>query len=49
MPGFLDDCDECVCGHIKDEHESGFFSKCTIKDCECLDFKWNGVEEAEDE
>jgi len=49
MPGFLDDTDECICGHIKDEHfKSGFFLACKVEDCECADYEWNG-ESSEDE
>lgn len=22
--------EECVCGHVREEHENGFFTKCTI-------------------
>jgi hypothetical protein len=43
MPGFLDDTDECVCGHIKDEHaKQGFFLACQVDGCECGDYEWNG-------
>jgi hypothetical protein len=48
MPGFLDDTDVCVCGHIKDEHEGEVFVGCTVEDCDCSDFEWNGEEEDED-
>jgi len=48
MPGFLDDCDGCVCGHIKDEHKNGFFSPCKVKGCDCGDFEWDGVEDDAD-
>lgn len=29
----------CQCGHEQDEHEPGFFNKCAIDDCYCLDFE----------
>lgn len=29
----------CVCDHTEDEHEGGFFRKCTVKGCDCLDFE----------
>lgn len=54
MPGFLDDTDQCTCGHIKDEHaKSGFFLKCQVDGCDCGDYEWDGesgndVEEKED-
>lgn len=28
---------DCQCGHAPDEHESGFFNKCTV--CSCLDYE----------
>lgn len=30
---------DCKCGHVRDEHESGFFEKCTIPGCYCLDYE----------
>jgi hypothetical protein len=44
--GFEDDpaVTPCIhCGHIGDEHGSGFFSECQVEDCDCPDFereKW---------
>lgn len=29
--------DECVCGHVRDEHEDGFFSACSV--CPCIDYE----------
>ena len=30
---------DCTCGHAPDEHESGFFQKCTLPGCYCLDYE----------
>lgn len=30
---------DCRCGHVDDEHESGFFRKCLVPRCYCLDFE----------
>jgi hypothetical protein len=38
----------CACGHVEDEHEgSGFFSKCLVEECDCIDFELD--EDAEEE
>lgn len=37
----------CVCGHVYDEHEDGFFMVCTIDDCDCEDYE--GMLEEDDE
>ena len=29
----------CMCGHVDDEHETGFFRPCTIDGCQCDDYE----------
>jgi hypothetical protein len=29
----------CTCGHVLDEHETGFIAPCTIEGCPCRDFE----------
>lgn len=35
-----DDIDECVCGHMRDEHKLvGFTRACLVEGCDCFDFE----------
>lgn len=29
----------CECSHVPDEHDPGFFNKCTVPGCYCLDYE----------
>ena len=47
--------EQCACGHVRDEHESGFISKCTIdaeatadgEECRCICFDPEPEDEAD--
>ena len=30
--------DICACGHIRDEHKSGFLAECEVEGCVCFMF-----------
>lgn len=38
----MDEDDECVCGHVRAEHQLGsdFFHECAVDGCNCGDFEW---------
>lgn len=50
VPGFLDDSDLCVCGHVKEEHDG--LGECTMSHheppCGCKGYEYDG-EEADDD
>ena len=40
----------CTCGHMDDEHRNSLtngFRECEIKECECVLFDWDGVDDDE--
>ena len=41
----------CTCGHMEDEHggveDYPGSSKCSIEDCDCVCFEWDGEEDKE--
>lgn len=51
MPGFLDDSDLCVCGHVKEEHDED--GVCTMSrhepPCGCKGYEYDGEEDDDDD
>ena len=35
----------CMCGHVEDEHDGG--AACTVWDCLCVHYEWDGDEDGE--
>lgn len=38
---------QCICGHVEEEHEHGFFKPCTL--CDCDDFEGNGESDPDED
>jgi hypothetical protein len=41
--------EECVCGHMFDEHVGSFFMVCTVEDCDCGDYEEADFDDDDDE